>query len=370
MAAAGAGVLAVIVVIVVVLTATRPGDDAPRPAGPGTRTQTPTDTTTAPPLMGNGRIQSIKEYLGDVRPGCAGCFADDGGDGEFDPDTGTVLFTSYQPATTPESPTETYLLAEISVVGPDGTHADLTCGKKFACPGDGTQGVVSGPGEDELTFWTPDFGSAKDRPLADQQVRVVGFDGTARFTMDLKPAIPRDEHALFLTWSPDGSRAAVTTREYTEGSTIHRTWLVHRDRSEPQLVHTASDTGPKGEGPATFLSPAAWHPDGSRLGLTEERSSGHPGSPKAWTRVVSVLLPEPGDQGPGTATTLHEFDDWCACSRRTFLWSPDGTRVALLEPSSNLDARGRVLQLSAVDGKVLDQQPLPGWPLVWPAKRP
>lgn len=355
-----AAAAAVIAVIVGVLAVTRDGNGPPQPADPSPPTRT-TETVV------NGRIQALSDYLGEERPACAGCR-----DGVFDQDTGTVLFSSYRPAD-PESASD--VLTGIRVVSPEGTLADLTCGDGFTCPGIRGEEVVSGPGPDELTFWTPDLGTADQRSSADHQLQVMGFDGTARFTMDVTAGIPLREHPLFVTWSPEGNRLAVTTREFNGTSRIDRIWLVHRDGGAPQLVHTASDIAPESDETSEF-SPAEWSPDGSRLGFVEEQWSPRTDRPGGWiqgqptsTRIVSLLLPEPG-QEPGARTTLREFDDWCLCSRPTFLWSPDGTRVAVIEPNSDIDESERVLELSAADGAILAQHPLEGYPLVWPVRQP
>jgi hypothetical protein len=100
-------------------------------------------------------------------------------------------------------------------------------------------------------------------------------------------------------------------------------------------------------------------------------------------RAVSLLLPEPGEEGPGAATTLYEY------ATRSFdgaavPWSPDEARVAVRNRTHELSTTGtrrswrdcdKVLELSAEDWSGLAQHSFECadessfWsPLIWPAR--
>ena len=114
----------------------------------------------------------------------------------------------------------------------------------------------------------------------------------------------------------------------------------------------------------------AWSPDGRRLGFIEVRLL-EPVDPKTPSlfQAVSVLLPEPGQDGPGDATRLYDHSAVVTSSGSGglsgFLWSPDGTRVAVTVDND------RMLELSADDGSVLARHPATrSSSLVWPARQP
>jgi len=322
-------------------------------------------TTAKVASMVNGRIQGIEDYLARARPACDDCYLEGGA---FDPETGALLVTSRRRGSG--------RLVGLSVVGADRSLADLSCREDLPCrgPGDGAQAL--GPGADELTVLS-----------SRHEVQVIGYDGTRRRTIDLSALLDGSTEVRELAWSPDGGRLAVTTRELGSGL-VSRIWLVNRDGADPQLVHTASYDGPSGGTPLTYIWSLGWSPDGRRLGFVEEQARLYSLSEESLSiRAVSLLLPERGQQGPGTPTTLYEyvtrpFDE------AAFLWSPDGTRVAvrtrdrLLELSAHGTRRSfkdcdGVLVLSPEDASVLArhsfacaEQSFSWSPLIWPALKP
>ena len=321
-----------------------------------TPTPTPTEKTTrttAPAnTMVNGRIQGIEEYLARVRPACDDCSVEGGA---FNQETGTLLVISQGGVA--NGP------VGLSVVGSNGLLADLSCPHDFACRGTRIGGGTLGPGADELTIWS-----------SRQRVRVIGYDGTVRRTIDLSEVLDEPPQIKGLAWSPDGSRLAVKTREFSSPHAsnwgmVSHVWLVDRDGGDPQRVHTASYTGPlKGkQHPLGYIGSLKWSPDGRRLGFIEEHARLGGVEESLSIQAVSLLLPGSGQEGPGTARTLYDYAtrpfDFAA-----FLWSPDGTRAAVR-------SSGQVLELSAEDGRVLARHPVECTvesedcsPLIWPAR--
>lgn len=344
---------AVVAVIVGALVITRDGTDSQQPIGPSTPTDTTTETTGPANHMTNGRIQGIEEYLTRVPPACGDCILEGTA---FDQDTRTLLVGLQD---------ERGNVLGLSVFGPDGLIADLACPDDFACVPE-TVGQLDpwtlGPDADEFSVrGADDDGSA--------EVHVVGFDGTVRRTIDLSAVVDDFSTVRDLAWSPDGSRLAVTTREFVrQGDVVtgevYHLWLMGREGGEPQRVYTASYAGPvsQGDDPAADVWDVAWSPDGSRLGFIEAHGGIQP--PFLLIQAVSLLLPEPGQDGPGTARTLYEYEPPPSANDDlgAFGWSPDGTRVAVRVP-------GTVLELSAEDGSVLAEHPFIDGFLIWPARQ-
>jgi hypothetical protein len=294
--------------------------------------------------MVNGRIQGIEDYLARVRPPCDACSVDGVA---FDQRTGALLVASRRGAA----------LVRLSVVGADGLLADLSCPDDYACRGVRRGSETLGPGADELTV------------RRHHEVQVIGFDGALRRTIDLSSVLDGSSQLGDLAWSPDGSRLAVTTRDLSSGQSSHL-WLVNARGGDPQLVHTAAYTGPLSGAPLGYIWSLEWSPDGHRLGFIEEQARLANMSEESLSlQAVALLLPGPGQQGPGTPRTLYDygarpFDD------AAFLWSPDGTRAAVRD-------RDQVIEVSAEDGTVLARHSYgctmrtgPCSPLIWTAKQP
>jgi hypothetical protein len=296
---AGLAAAAVVVAVIVgALAITRDGSDSQRPIGPSTPTEKTTQTTAPANAMVNGRIQDIEDYLTRARPACDDCYVEGGA---FNQDTGTLLVTSRRRDVLGGP-------VGISVVGADGLHADLSCPGDFACR---TQSGAEtlGPGADELTVSS-----------SDGEVQVIGYDGTVRRTIDLSAVLDESSEVGDLAWSPDGSRLAVITSrcpapvggtcpsEFSSDGRVAHVWLVDRDGGDPQRVHTASYTGPLGgKHPLAYIWSLEWSPDGRRLGFIEELARLGGVEESLSIRAVSLLLPEPGQEGPGTAMTLYDY---------------------------------------------------------------
>lgn len=351
MVAGLAAAAAVIAVVVGVLALTLGGSDPRQPIGPSTPAPTPTEETTQTTepanAMVNGRIRDIEEHLARVRPACDDCYVEGRA---FDQESGTLLVASSRSVAAGP--------VGLSVVGADGLLADLSCPGDFACRKDRGGAETLGPGADELTVSS-----------SHQEVQVIGYDGAVRRTLDLSAVLDESSEVAELAWSPDGSRLAVRTSEFSSGLISH-IWLVDDDGGDAQRVHTASYTGPlNGKAPLGYIWSLAWSPDGRRLGFIEEHARLGGSEESLSIQAVSLLLPGPGQQGPGRTTTLYDYAtrpfDYAA-----FLWSPDGTRVAVRIPDY-------ALELSPEDESVLAQHPFECqmssdrcFPLIWPARQP
>lgn len=332
------------------------GEPSESPLGstsPGQPSTSMSETTAPANPVVNGRIQQLQKYLARAHPAC-NCE-----ELAFDQNAGMLLVHSSRHGNR----------ERLIVLGPDGPLAGLPCPGDIACPrGEvGWANQTFGPQADELSLWGPDYGSA------DREVQVLGFDGTVRRTIDLSTVVDLRARpdVLELDWSPDGTRLAVATYE-VDGRGMERTWSSHiwvvdRDGGAPRRVYTATHHHRTGNplGPGSIWG-AVWSPDGNTLGFIEERLDPRAPDPGAVSiRAVSLPVPEPGLEGPGTVRTLYEYAGSSAWTYAgsAFLWSPDGTRVAVRVP-------GRVLELSAEDGNVLAKHPFLKGLLIWPARRP
>lgn len=336
---------------------------SPRGHGP-TASRTPSVATAPVTPLANGRIQGVEDYLARVHPACDDCHLDAGA---FDQATGNLLVASRRTG-----------LVGLSVVGAEGQLAALSCPEDFTCRRTELTVETLGPGAHRLTLLT-----------SRRKAEVIGYDGTRRRTIDLSAVVDGSSEVRDLAWSRDGSRLAVTTWDHSSGLVSH-IWLVDRDGGDPQRVHTAAYTGPLSGTPLGYLWSLVWSPDGRSLGFIEEqaRLANH-AEESLSLRAVVLELPGPGQAGPGTPRTVHDYalrpSDGAA-----ILWSPDGTRVAVRDfhPVLKVSKVGtqtrryyrqcdRVLELSAEDGSLLGQHSVKcagatfSWPpLIWPARLP
>lgn len=304
------------------------GREDPRPVGPPSPTSTPTETTTS----ASGRIQSTDEYLARTGATCDACEPL-----SFDQDTGTLL----------AGLVSDHRIAALRVFGPAGQVAALDC-PPAAC-GVGSE-MSLGPATDEISILDVDEASAV--------VRILGFDGSLRRILDLTPTTRDFYDFQRIAWSADGSRLAVTT-------TDAKVWLLDPRGADPRLVYDpAVSTSPTKVDVEVVSWQVVWSPDGSRLGFIEGRptTTDRPSLFKA----VSLQLPDPGQSGPGEATTLYDVlatPDSGGEGLSSFLWSPDGERVGIRVPE-------HVLELSAEDGHILAEHPFVDGLLIWPARQP
>lgn len=320
------------------------------------RGERPGGTAPIAPVV-NGRIQGVEDYLARVHPACDDCYLDAGA---FDQDTGNLLVTTRRNGSA--------RLIGLSVVGTDGLLAELSCPGDFVCRGIRHGAETLGPGAHELTVWS-----------SRHQVRVFGFDGTARRTIDLSAVLdgPSKVTGLAkitgLAWSPAGDRLAVTTSkscgwQCVRSGVVSRIWLVDRDGDNPQRVHTAAYTGQLSGTPLGYIWSLQWSPDGRSLGFIEEQARLANHSEQSLSiRAVSLLLPGPGQAEPSTPKTLYDYPTR-PFDEAAILWSPDSTRAAVRLPV-------QVLELSAEVGVVLASHPIACTPesghcspLIWPAE--
>jgi hypothetical protein len=232
---------------------------------------------------------------------------------------------------------------------------------EFRCPNEGRCDVVAlGPGPDELSV--PDG----------QAIEVVGLHGGDRRSIDLSPAFaPADEEGQppetiwEVAWSPDRQRVAVRTGYFTaEEGLVARLWVFDADGGRPQLVHSVAYEGPHAnrERPLAYIWSLAWSPEGRRLGFIEAEATLGSTERSRAMRAVSLLLPQPGQDAPATATTLYDYTTR-PFDEAAFTWSPDGTRIVIRVP-------GNLLELSPDDGKVLAEHDNIDGFLMWLAKKP
>jgi Tol biopolymer transport system component len=305
--------------------------------------QQPTPTATAAPMV-NGALQSAEAYVAGLNLACPGCKGEE--PTAFQQGTGRVLLTSRRDG----------FMVALRVVAPDGQLARLTCPDDFPCapeepPWSGGAAAL-GPGPDEITLTS----------AGRLQLRVIGFDGKTRRTLDLSPSLSDRELIDGLVWAPDGRRLAVKTSE----GVVRRVWLLGRDSDDAQLVYTAryTEARPKGSRAVlAYLGSLGWSPDSKRLAFIEEHAHFlHSSEVTDWTRAESLLLPEPGQDGPGVVQTLYEFTSRAVNDAAAVVWSPDGSRVAVRAP-------GGIFELSSEDGTTLRRRPNIRGLLLWSARQ-
>jgi hypothetical protein len=252
-----------------------------------------------------------------------------------------------------------------TLVGKDGELAHLEC--PFAS---GCGGLDSfGPGPREV--------SLVDRP--GRELRVVGYDGTARETIDLPDALAGQTPSS-VAWSPDGSRLAVSSDcERAPADCRAQVWIMDRDGGNPREVHSepAPTARVEGQSLRPLLRELSWSPAGTTLAfIVHTDDCGAASDAGVSPRLVTVGIQAGRATG---AHTLHVYDD-IDChgdlfpvhygSHYNFAWSPDGTRLAVTTAAG-------FSEIAATDGQVLARHPLspaPGkdfvtGPLAWPRAR-
>lgn len=192
-------------------------------------------TAIATPLvtpMVNGRITSVQKHLRrDV--GIYYWLA-------FDSASDTGLYISY--GFCRDCRPRKIDVVRLTVVGPDGRVATLTCSDGPPCRAHAHGNAATlGPGADEITVES-----------GDRTSKVIGYDGTLRRTLDLTATFVRSQDIQWVSWSPDGSRLAVLTGRGLQGSDI---WLVEGDDT-PQLAYSGNNP---------WMLRPAWSPDGRHL---------------------------------------------------------------------------------------------------------
>jgi hypothetical protein len=362
-----AGLAAAAVVALVLGTAAVVDDDSRSqrpPVGPVTPAPTPTETSVPGSPMTNGRLTSAERWFTAALDPCFVLLPDgdqsvvdisdwvDRGGGDcqvvavdFDAVTELGLFAESAPVDTygKENPPEPVTTWRVGT-------ADRVLAR-VPCPGSCFGNAALGPGAREISV-TADG----------QEVRVVGFDGTVRRTIDLAGVLPppgtgyATHRVVSVEWSPDRSQAAVVT-----GHRDGQIWLVDRDGGNPRLVHSVTNTEPLPQGhvPLVYLSSLEWSPDGTRLAFVEELASigGYEDSIATQALLLDV-------SGPSDARTLYALpDDGDQLFDVAVLqWAPDGTRIAL-------KLVDRVLELSPDDGRVLARLPSIEGTLIWPSRQ-
>jgi hypothetical protein len=303
--------------------------DEPRATASASATATTAATTTTTtagatpsdeidPVQRNGRVADAQSHFGEK--------------------ASSYDWLDYDPAT------DTGLFGGLTVVGPAGREATLSCPRDFPCPpyaGPTNSGAALGPGPDEVTTL-----------VGDGMAQVIAYGGTLRRTIDLTATIADGGAVVGLDWATDGGRLAVVTSTSSEAGI--RFWVVDGAEGAPELAGTMAP-------PDRAWGNPRWSPDGQSL-LLEVYDGGLYGAD-----LVVLRLPPDGTASRSTVRTLYRSDrhfDWAG----NFAWSPDGTRVAVRTKAPGSRGRHRITVISAEDGSVIAERPhLGGW-LIWPAK--
>jgi hypothetical protein len=342
LAAGGAALAAAGIALTASLVTGSAPDRAPDPAR--TPTPTPTETHSATdPVLRNGQITDAQRFFG-VKTGDYTWRA-------FDPESESGLFATG---------------TGLTVVGPSGPLATLTCARDLQCSPDYTwqsHASTLGPAADEVTVAS-----------ADATAQVIGFDGTVRRTIDLMATTTGGGEVAGLQWSADGSRLAVVTRQSVgeDDATVTRAWVVNREGGDAQLAYSLwldqispiRHAGPDYDGEGHIWTPSGWgwSPDGQSLLLDVWT----PGQRTEYGADVVVLQVPP--EGPATAQTLYHSNrhfDWAG----NVAWSPDGTRIAVRTKVPGPLFKHRITEISAEDGSVIAQHPhINDW-VIWPARK-
>jgi WD40-like Beta Propeller Repeat len=229
-----------------------------------------------------------------------------------------------------------------AVVGKDGGElADLACPFSSECGGP----QAFGPGPQEVSIVEH----------AGRELRVVGYDGAVRDTINLGDALAGEMPAS-IAWSPDGRRLAVSTDcEHMPADCRAQVWIMDRDGGNPGVVH--SEPAPTALVEGTKLQPLlrelTWSPDGDTLAfIVHTDACGAASDAGVWPHLVALRIQTGRATG---AETLHVYDD-INChgdlfpvhypAHYNFAWSPDGTRLAVT-------SAGGFSEISATDGEVL-----------------
>jgi dipeptidyl aminopeptidase/acylaminoacyl peptidase len=258
---------------------------------------------------------------------------------EFDQPSGTFLYLR---------PGEDGSPRGYSVVGEDEEVAQFDCPVSTGCG----RLEAFGPGADEVSIVDP----------TTSVLRVVGYDGAVRDTIDL-PEVLQGNLPSSIAWSPDGELLAVSSDcEEAPADCEGRVWLLDRAGADVRAVHSEPSATTQGLGFGPLLRELTWSPEGDALAFVVHAgtcaTSGGAGPP----RLVVVRMQQSGEVAG--ATTLHAYDD-SQCGRDLFpdhfpahfnlAWSPDGTRL-VVTTSGGYD------EISTTDGQVLAQHQLPADP--------
>lgn len=215
----------------------------------------------------------------------------------------------------------------ITVVSPRGTELRISCPEDFPCLDggsapraedlaqvdwqfEGSGPVVLGPGDDEISM-----SSQRDR------IDVRSFEGRLRRSVRLR-GLAEDESVAELAWSPDRSLLAVATVRA-------RVWVFAADGRRGEVVYTSRAT----EGGPLHLGDLAWSPTGDAVSVLESYE---------FNSSVYLVILAPEAEKPRQIYWWPSGGD----GDETYLWSPDGRRVAV-------DDGSQLLELSIEDGRVL-----------------
>lgn len=227
----------------------------------------------------------------------------------------------------------------VSVVGPRGVALEASCPRDFPC----FEGGSAPRAEDlaqvdwQFTGWGPvalgpGAGELSMSSVA-RRVDIVPFEGGRRRSVTLRGLGARDL-VQELAWSPDRSHLAVVARSVPSTANnpagLH-VWVFDADGRHGEIRYTAHTNS------IAHLDDLVWSPKGDALSVLESDEFG----------VNAPYLVVVGAES-GKARKVF----WWASGddSPTYVWSPDGRRIAV-------EAGRRLLELSVDDGRVLARHP-------------
>ena len=301
----------------------RLGTSKPQVSSPS---ETPAPSAPATPVV-NGRITSIQSHLRS-RVSSYNWLAFDRAS-----DQGLFFRGGWCHACRPRE-----IHTRLTVASRTGPVATLFCPHVPTCRARRFGSIATlGPASDEITVES-----------GDRILKVVGYDGTVRRTLDLTATVPRGRDIWWLAWSPAGDRLAIQANRGGERSNL---WLVE-GAVTARLVYSRSNP--------SYGRPVAWSPDGQSLLFDRLIPDGKGGIRVHGADVVVLHWPSDGSPRAITTEALYRSNrhfDWAGNAA----WSPDGTRIAVR-------VRNGIVEISAADGRVLARHPqtrrTSGW-LVW-----
>jgi dipeptidyl aminopeptidase/acylaminoacyl peptidase len=228
---------------------------------------------------------------------------------DFDQSTG--LFLDYA---APADDVHPAPAGVFTVAGKDGEVAH------FDCPFAGGCDVMNALG--------PRTGEVTTVDRASWELRVLGYDGATRDTLNLRDVVVGDVLSN-VAWSPDGRRLAVSTAcEHTSSACPSRVWIMDGGGGNPEVVYAE---------PAP-TSGIAWSPDGRQLAVSTDcelpATSACPA--RVWLmdrdgRNARVIHSEPVPGAQVDATKLVPLI-------RELTWSPDEHSLAFIVHTDNCGA--------------------------------
>lgn len=224
--------------------------------------------------------------------------------------TATPPATSFV-ASPAELPAE-LLGATLAYVKGSPTSADI-----YVALSDGSneRRLTSGPGLKAYPTWSPDGTLIAYRVESpDPQPTTPDFDTTGTFIVATDWSTPTSATKIsrvlggFFSWSPDGTRLAVSGRHESDPQGAESIWVMKVDGSG---AHRLTPLGMDAQQPA-------WSPDGSRVAFVAN---------EAGQMHIYLMNGDGSDQHPLTDGPQDE----------TPMWSPEGSTIAFFRIAGSVD---------------------------------